>query len=70
MWFLSVVEGPQGLENPTFLSCLCEREVGFLLFMYHYLTLIIRYTKIEIPRTKGTNNATKKHSKKIHKKSY
>ena len=70
MWFLSVVEGPQGLENPTFLLVCARWRVGFLLFMYHYLTLIIRYTKIEIPRTKGTNNATKKHSKKIHQKSY
>ena len=69
MWFLSVAEGPQGLENPTFFLFVRE-GVGFLLFMYHYLTLIIRYTKIEIPRTKGTNNATKKHSKKIHQKSY
>jgi hypothetical protein len=70
MWFLSVAEEPQGLENPTFFLVSTRREVGFLLFMYHYLTLIIRYTKIEIPRTKGTNNATKKHSKKIYKKSY
>ena len=40
MWFLSVVEGPQDLENPTFLL-VCAREGGifFIIKISIYLLM-------------------------------
>lgn len=38
MWFLSVVEGPQGLENPTFFLFVREGEWDF--FEFEYLVLL------------------------------
>ena len=32
MWFLSVVEGPQGFGKSHFLSCLYEKEGGIFAF--------------------------------------
>ena len=54
MWFLSVAEGPQGLENPTFFLFVRE-GVGFffnLLFLYHFgLCKKIEVLKFAIGKT-------------------